>query len=105
MGMSVGYPPAHVIAVLLNTVLSMTIRWQLRGEMAVRASGVAYTVVRPGSLSDDPRPDGSVVLLGHGGAHVPAGKVSRDDVAELIALATFDPVAANATLGRVTHGV
>ena len=40
-----------------------------------------------------------MVLLGHSGAHVTAGKVSRDDVAELITLATFHPGAANATLG------
>ena len=40
-GMSVGYPAMNIVAVLLNTVLSMTIRWQLRGEMAVRASGGA----------------------------------------------------------------
>lgn len=89
----------HVIAVLLNAVLSMTIAWQLRGEMAVRSSGLEYTVIRPGSLSDDPRHPGAVVLLGHSGAHVPAGKVSRDDVAELVALATFHPAAANATIG------
>ena len=109
-GMSVGYPPMQIIAVLLNTVLSMTITWQLRGEMAVRDCGVAYTVIRPGSLSDAPRPEGSVVLVGHSGAHVPAGKVSRDDVAELITLATFSPRAENATIGiagaaRPTGGI
>jgi hypothetical protein len=41
----------------------------------------------------------AAVLLGHSGAHVPAGKVTRDDVAELITLALFYPGAANATLG------
>ena len=98
-GMSVGYHPADPIAVLLNAVLSMTIKWQLRGERAVRACGVPYTVVRPGNLLDTPRPRGSVVLVGHGDAKVPAGKVSRDDVAEVISVATFAKNCQNATVG------
>ena len=98
-GMSVGYHPANFVAVALNAVLSMTITWQLLGEKAVRDSGLEYTVVRPGNLLETPRPDGSVVLVGHGDAHVPAGKVSRDDVAELIALSMFRANCANATIG------
>ena len=94
-----GYHPADPIAVLLNAVLSMTIKWQLRGERAVRACGVPYTVVRPGNLLDTPRPPGSVVLVGHGDAKVPAGKVSRDDVAEVISVATFAKNCQNATVG------
>ena len=97
--MSVGYHPADPIAVLLNAVLSMTIKWQLRGERAVRECGVPYTVVRPGNLLDTPRPRGSVVLVGHGDAKVPAGKVSRDDVAEVISVATFAKNCQNATVG------
>ena len=98
-GMSVGYHPANFVAVALNAVLSMTITWQLLGEKAVRDSGLEYTVVRPGNLLETPRPDGSVVLVGHGDAHVPAGKVSRDDVAELIALSMFRDNCADATIG------
>ena len=51
------------------------------------------------NLLDEPRPDGAVVLVGHGGAHVPAGKVSRDDVAECVVCGTFAPNAGNATVG------
>ena len=109
-GMSVGYPPAHIIAVMLNAVLSMTIRWQRLGETAIRESGLEYATIRPGNLLDEPRPEGAVVLVGHGGAHVPAGKVSRDDVAECVVCGTFAPNAANATIGgagsfRPTGGV
>ena len=98
-GMSVGYHPGNFVAVALNAVLSMTIKWQLLGEKAVRDSGLEYTVVRPGNLLETPRPDGSVVLVGHGDAHVPAGKVSRDDVAELIAISMFRANCADATIG------
>ena len=34
-----------------------------------------------------------MVLVGHGDAKVPAGKVSRDDVAEVISVATFAKIA------------
>ena len=43
-----------------------------------------------------------MVLVGHGGAHVPAGKVSRDDVAECGG-GTFAPNAANAWRRRVVQ--
>ena len=59
-GMSVGYPAFDWIAVLLNVVLSMTIKWQAAGERAIRdacagSKTMTYCVVRPGSLSDDAR--------------------------------------------------
>ena len=104
-GMSAGYAPFDFVAVALNAVLSMTIRWQRLGEVATRALAeaeprpVEYAVVRPGNLLDQPRPAGSVVVLGYGGARVPAGKVSRDDVAECVLSATFAANAANATVG------
>ena len=44
-GMSVGYHPSDPIAVLLNAVLSMTIKWQLRGERMC-ACGVRRAVHR-----------------------------------------------------------
>ena len=103
-GMSAGYPPFDFVAVALNAVLSMTIRWQRLGEAATRAlkkadPPVEYAVVRPGNLLEGPRPDGSVVVIGYGSARVPAGKVSRDDVAECVLSATFAANAANATVG------
>jgi hypothetical protein len=45
-----------------------------------------------------------VVVLGYGGARVPAGKVSRDDVAECVLSATFAANAANATVGVAGKG-
>ena len=55
-GMSVGYSAFDFIAVLLNNVLSMTIKFQLLGELAIREActdeGMSYTIVRPGNLRD-----------------------------------------------------
>ncbi|OUS43951.1 hypothetical protein BE221DRAFT_194072 [Ostreococcus tauri] len=106
-GASVGYPAFDFIAVLLNVVLSMTIRWQLAGEMAVRAacekSSMKYVVVRPGNLADFERCDEDEsgnrrVVLGSGGSRVEAGKISRSDVADVIVEALERQECENVTL-------
>ena len=38
----------------LNQMFSNVLIWKRRGEEAVAASGIPYTIVRPGGLSDDP---------------------------------------------------
>ena len=38
----------------LNRMFDNVMLWKRRGEEAVAASGVPYTIVRPGGLSDDP---------------------------------------------------
>ena len=115
-GMSVGYPAFDWIAVLLNVVLSMTIQWQLAGEIAIRKicreakNGMKYVIVRPGNLSDDEEcakdeTGNRRVLLGSGDAHVHAGKVSRNDVADVIVEALGRSQCENVTLsvaGSVT---
>ena len=112
-GMSVGYSAFDFIAVLLNNVLSMTIKFQLLGELAIREAcadeEMSYTIVRPGNLRDWEGIDNSnssstststsssgsgsstnsekVVVLTHGTNHIDASKVSREDVAQVIYLA------------------
>ena len=101
-GMSAGYPPFDFIAVALNAVLSMTIRFQRLGEIATRNlanHGIEYAIVRPGNLLEEPRPNGSVVIIGHNSTRQPSGKVSRDDVAECVLGAAFSDSAKNATIG------
>jgi uncharacterized protein YbjT (DUF2867 family) len=46
------YSAFHPIAVLLNLVLSMAVKWQLRSELALRESGLDYTILRPGGLNN-----------------------------------------------------
>ena len=38
----------------LNRMFNNVMLWKRRGEEAVAASGIPYTIVRPGGLSDDP---------------------------------------------------
>jgi uncharacterized protein YbjT (DUF2867 family) len=60
-------------------------------DEAVAESGLAYTIVRPGSLSDEPG-RGRVAVA----ESLPGGKVSRDDVAAVLA----ETLVAENTIGK-----
>jgi nucleoside-diphosphate-sugar epimerase len=77
-GLSVGYSAFDKIAVLLNLVLSLTIRYQTMGERVIRDSGIDYTIIRPGNMKE-PRPEGAQLRLsaGTGVRNHPVGKVLR----------------------------
>src|SRR5918995_6897781 len=62
-----------------------------RADDAVRASGLDATVVRPGGLTNDPG-TGLVTL----GENLPSGRVTRDDVAAVLAAVIESPN----TIGR-----
>ena len=57
-----------------------------RADAELAASGLDYTIVRPGRLTDEPG-RGHVEV----GAHVGGGEVSRDDVAAVLAAALHEP--------------
>jgi len=48
----------HILNKMFNNVLS----WKFKGEEALRASGVAYTIVRPGGLTNAPGGEFEVVF-------------------------------------------
>jgi uncharacterized protein YbjT (DUF2867 family) len=85
----------HPIRVMLNTL-----RWGLMdakyaGESALRVSGLAYTIVRPGRLADG-APGGAIeAAQGDSGA---AGLVTRAGVAAVCVAALRDPAARGVTL-------
>ncbi|MEU0067980.1 SDR family oxidoreductase [Streptomyces sp. NPDC006332] len=64
--------------------------WRLAGEDAVRESGLPYTVVRPGWLTDK-RSEGDQVHVEQGDRG--DGSVSRSDVAEAIVQSLYLPAA------------
>lgn len=82
--------------------LSLPARLLIRGslkakgdaETAIRRSGIDYTIVRPGRLTNEP-PNGDI-LTGEGGDSV-AGSIPRADVARVMAAAPFTPDARNRT--------
>ncbi|MEC9375573.1 MAG: SDR family oxidoreductase [Pseudomonadota bacterium] len=69
----------------LNKNFDNILKWKLKGENALRASGVAYTIVRPGGLINSPAREFSVIFE-QGDTGV--GRISREDVA-LICIASL----------------
>ncbi|WP_436347756.1 NAD(P)-binding oxidoreductase [Natronorubrum sp. FCH18a] len=89
----------------LSLPARLLIRGSLRAkrdaERALRRSGLGYTIVRPGTLTNAPPSDDPVV--GEGGDSV-AGSIPRADVARLMAAAPFTPDAYDRTLEVVCRG-
>ena len=75
--MGAGDPPADG-----GGVFGEYLRAKAGADRALVESGLDYTIVRPGSLTDDP-PTGRVAI----GADLPRGEVSRADVAATLAVA------------------
>ena len=82
----------------LSLPARLLIRGSLRAktdaERALRRSGLPYTIVRTGRLTNEP-PTGEVVA-GEGGDSI-AGSIPRADVARVLAAAPFTPAARNRT--------
>lgn len=78
----------------LNKMFDNVLVWKGRGEDAVRASGVPYTIVRPGGLTDKPGGQSGVRLeQGDRGT----GFIPRADVARVCVAALKSPAARNRT--------
>jgi uncharacterized protein YbjT (DUF2867 family) len=68
--------------------------WKAAGEQALRSSGLVYTIVRPGGLTDASGAQ-SALLFGQGDRIM--GTVSRSNVAEVCITALAEPRAENVT--------
>ena len=83
----------------LNKMFDNLLTWKLKGEDALRDSGVPYTVVRPGGLVDTPGGEKEIVLEnGDEGA----GSIARADVAAVCIAALDTPEAKNKTFAVVS---
>lgn len=80
-------------AVRLNDQLGGILTWKLRGEESLRKSGIAYTIIRPCALTEEP---GVKQLIFDQGDNI-KGKVSRDAIAELCLQVLTQPKACNVT--------
>jgi uncharacterized protein YbjT (DUF2867 family) len=75
-----------------DDTFAVYLRAKGRADEDLQASGLAYTIVRPGGLTDDP---GTARISA--GEHVDDGRISRDDVAAVLAFTVRDPLLAGAT--------
>jgi nucleoside-diphosphate-sugar epimerase len=71
-----------------------------RADAELQASGLDYTIVRPGRLTDDPG-TGRVRI----GQSVGGGEIGRDDVAAVLAAVLHEPAAAGQTFEVVSGDV
>ena len=69
--------------------------WKLKGENALRASGVTYTIVRAGGLADEPGGKSGIRALQ--GDKLEGGRITRADVATVCVKALGDRHARNKT--------
>ena len=83
-----------------DDTFAVYLRAKGRADDAVRGSGLDWTVVRPGGLTNDAG-TGRVNL----GTGVPRGQVPRDDVAEVLAAVLSEPGTAGKTADLVSGDV
>ncbi|MDH5254371.1 MAG: SDR family oxidoreductase [Gammaproteobacteria bacterium] len=80
----------------LNRLFGNVLIWKLKGEDALRASGVPYTVVRPGGLTNGPGGDKDLVFE-QGDTVSAQTTITRADVARICVQALKYPEARNRT--------
>lgn len=88
--------PAYIV---LN-VLGLTLIAKLQAEKYIRQSGINYTIVRPGGLTDSP-PSGNIVMAPEDTLY--EGSISRDSVASIAVEALLHPEASNKVVEIVSR--
>lgn len=68
---------------MLNKILDNVLLWKKRGEDALRATGMPYTIVRPGGLRDGGRGESGGLIVLQGDPQQ-LGQVTRGDVAAIL---------------------
>lgn len=85
----------------LNQRFGDVLIWKLKGEDALRDSGLDYTVVRPGGLTDTtPR---QKALRFDQGDRIESGMIPRADVAQICVAALSEPSARGKTFEVITE--
>jgi uncharacterized protein YbjT (DUF2867 family) len=80
-----------------DDTFSVYLRAKGKADAELAASGLDYTIVRPGRLTDEPG-TGRVTL----GPNVPRGEIPRDDVAAVLAAVLHEPATAGLTFEVVS---
>lgn len=87
---------------ILNKMFDNVLKWKARGEDALRASGVGYTIVRPGGLTNAPGGQKGVRLV-QGDSDT--GYIARADVARVCVAALSSAAARGRTFEVVNADV
>ncbi|NLF29371.1 MAG: NAD(P)H-binding protein [Planctomycetes bacterium] len=90
-------------AMALNLFKGNTLKWRRRAEEAIRRSGLDYTIVRAGVLTNEPGGRWPILITQRRLRMSLRHRISRDDVAEVILLALAHPAAGRTTFDVVWH--
>ncbi len=83
----------------LNQMFDNVLRWKFKGEEALRNSGVPYTIVRPGGLTEEPGGDSEIRIFAEDAGE---GLIPRADVAAVCVAALDNPAAMNKTFSVIS---
>lgn len=83
----------------LNQMFDNILMWKFKGEEALRNSGVPFTIVRPGSLTEEPGGKVAIKVFPEDGGE---GSIPRADVARVCVAALANPAAMNKTLSVIS---
>ncbi|MEO8223854.1 MAG: SDR family oxidoreductase [Gammaproteobacteria bacterium] len=83
-----------MLGIMLNLLSGDALKWKAKGEAHLRTSGVPYTIVRAGGLTDGPAGQSGLVFeQGDKGS----GRIARGDVAAVMIAALDNPAALRKT--------
>ena len=88
---SIGVTRRSLAAAVLNLVKGNTLKWRLLAESEIRKSGLDYTIVRAGLLTNDPGGRKPVEVAQNDYPLTVRYRISRADVAEVFVRALQDP--------------
>ena len=88
----IGKGELNLFKALFNLLLSFTVKWHEQSEIAIRASGLDYTILRPTELIDSPpaRQSNRSLILSQDFTSSKPSFISLDDVADLCIRAAVD---------------
>lgn len=98
---AIGTTRGSPLSLLLNLIKGNTLRWRRRAEEALRRSGLEYTIVHAGILTDAPGGQRAVEIGQEGHRMLPRYRISRADAAEVFVRALHHPSARDTTFDAV----
>lgn len=98
---AIGTTRGSIASLGLNLIKGNTLRWRRRAEEAIRASGLAYTIVHAGILVNAPPGTRRVYVAQEGYPMSLRYRVGREDAAEVFVQALARPQTRNTTFDAV----
>jgi uncharacterized protein YbjT (DUF2867 family) len=83
----------------LNQMFDNVLRWKFKGEEALRNSGMPYTIIRAGGLTEETGGESEIRIFAEDAGE---GRIPRADVASVCVAVLNSPAAMNKTLSVIS---